>query len=362
LLFGGVYEHPLAIRSCAVAGFAFLILVGAVLISVEPPRLVSIVAVGDLMLSRNVAEKMRDGGDPMLPFRNVSKLLDSSDLIFGNLESPFAPPEEGSAGEPLGESRTDWDGIIGGKSLVFSAPNKSVRALRRYNFRLVGMANNHALDQGEAGLIHSIRWLSANNILVAGAGGTLDEAWEARIVELRDRKIGFLAVSYASLNYGTDERNEYVARMEDLDRLRSRVRGLKSQTDYIVVCMHAGEEYTAAPVPAQVEFAHAAIDAGVDLVVGSHPHWLQPFERYKTGLIFYSLGNFIFDLDSSPATREGAAVRLIVGANGLVRAEVFPIEIENSCCPRLARPDEIPRALRRLGLTSTLVPLPRRAR
>jgi poly-gamma-glutamate synthesis protein (capsule biosynthesis protein) len=224
------------------------------------------------------------------------------------------------------------------------------------------MANNHALDQGEAGLTHSIRRLSANNIQVAGAGGNLEEAWQARIIELKGRKIAFLAVSYASWNYGTDARNEYVARIEDLDRLRSCVRALKSQANYIVVCMHAGEEYTGEPGPAQVKFAHAAIDAGVNLVVGSHPHWLQPVERYKTGLIFYSLGNFIFDLDSSPATREGAAVRLFIGANDLVKAQVFPIEIENSCCPRQARPDEIPFALRRMGLTSKYVPLLRGAR
>jgi poly-gamma-glutamate synthesis protein (capsule biosynthesis protein) len=342
-----------------VAGLASLILAGAgFLVTVEPPSLVSMVAVGDIMLSRNVAAKMRDAGDPLLPFRNVSTLLDGSDLNFGNLESPLAPTEEGGiAGEALDERGTAWDGIIGGKSLVFAAPNKSVQALSRYNFRLVAMANNHALDQEEAGLTHSIGRLSANNIQVAGAGGSLEEAWQAKIVELKGRKIGFLAVSYASWNYGTGERNDYVARIEDLDRLRSRVRTLKSQTDYIVVCMHAGEEYTGEPVPAQVEFAHAAIDAGVNLVVGSHPHWLQPFERYKSGLIFYSLGNFIFDLDSSPATREGAAVRLVIGTNDLLDAQVFPIEIENSCCPRLARPDEIPRALRRMGLTSTHVPL-----
>jgi poly-gamma-glutamate synthesis protein (capsule biosynthesis protein) len=351
------------IRPCALAVLASLLLAAArFLIAFDPAGLISMVAVGDIMLSRNVAAKMRDADDPLLPFRNVSALLDDSDLVFGNLESPLAPPEEEIAGESPDESKTGWDGIVGGKSLVFAAPNKSVLALSRYRFRLVAMANNHALDRGEAGITHSIRRLSANNIQVAGAGGSLEEAWQARIVELKDRKIAFLAVSYASWNYGTDERNEYVARIEDLERLKSRVRALKSQADYIVVCMHAGEEYTGEPARIQVEFAHAAIDAGVNLVVGSHPHWLQPLERYKTGLIFYSLGNFIFDLDSSLATREGAAVRLIICANGLVSAEVFPIEIENSCCPRLARPDEIPRALRRMGLTSTHVQLLRGAR
>ena len=330
-----------------------VIVAGAWLIATAtPPRRVTILAVGDIMLSRNVAAKMKAAKDPLLPFRNVSALLDSSDLNFGNLESPFAPPNAG----PAGAAGSDWDGVIGGASLVFAAPNGSVRALSRYNFRIVAMANNHALDQEEAGLAHTLSRLAANRIQVAGAGHNLNEAWQAPIVDVRGYKIAFLAASYASLNFGTDERNEYVARMQDLERLQSRIRALKSQAACIVVAMHAGDEYTATPTMAQVSFAHAAIEAGANVVVGSHPHWLQPFERYKAGMIFYSLGNFVFDLDSSPETREGVAVKLAIDGANAVSAQVIPIEIEDSCCPRLARPDEVSHALRRMRLTSVHIP------
>jgi poly-gamma-glutamate synthesis protein (capsule biosynthesis protein) len=323
------------------------------LAAVEPPRPATIIAVGDIMLSRNVALRMRDAGDPLLPFRGVSALLSSSDLNFGNLESPLAPTDKASASpHPDGTASETWDGTIGGTSLVFAAPNASVRALSRYNFRMLAMANNHALDQGEDGLAHTLEQLSASNIQVAGAGGDLEEAWRPRIVELRGRKIGFLAASYASLNYGTDERNEYVARIEDLTRLRSEVSALKPRVDCVIVAMHAGTEYTAEPCPAQIQFAHAAVDAGANIVVGSHPHWIQPFERYNGGLIFYSLGNFIFDLDGSKATREGVAVKFSIGGAGVISAQVYPVEIENSCCPRPARPDEVPAALRRMRLGS----------
>jgi Bacterial capsule synthesis protein PGA_cap len=332
------------------------------LAGVEPPRPATIIAVGDIMLSRNVALRMRDAGDPLLPFRDVSALLYSSDLNFGNLESPLAPSDNGSASpHPDGMASMTWDGAIGGTSLVFAAPNASVRALSRYNFRMLAMANNHALDQEEDGLAHTLERLSASNIHAVGAGGDLEEAWRPRIVELRGRKIGFLAASYASLNYGTDERNDYVARIEDLGRLRSRVNALKPWVDCIIVAMHAGDEYTAEPSPAQIQFAHAAIDAGANVVVGSHPHWIQPFEHYNGGLIFYSLGNFIFDLEGSRATREGVAVKFSIGSAGLIGAQIYPVEIENSCCPRPARPDEIPGALRRMRLASTRIVLNSRA-
>jgi poly-gamma-glutamate capsule biosynthesis protein CapA/YwtB (metallophosphatase superfamily) len=331
------------VRFPALAGFA-CILAGAVfMVKLDPIDDVQFMAVGDIMLSRNVAARMRGAGDPLLPFRNLSALLDSTDFNFGNLESPVVPPSG---------TESQWDGVIGGRSLVFGAPNRSVQALERYNFRVVALANNHALDQGEAGLSQTLGRLSANRIQATGAGGNLEEAWQPRIVEVKRRKIGFLAASYASLNYGTDERNDYVARIEDLDRLRSGVRALRLQASYIVVAMHAGDEYTSEPRAAQVQFARAAIDAGADVVIGSHPHWLQPVERYRGGLIFYSLGNFVFDLDSSPETREGAAVRFSIGPGDALNAEVFPIEIENSCCPRLARADEIPQALRRMRLMS----------
>jgi poly-gamma-glutamate capsule biosynthesis protein CapA/YwtB (metallophosphatase superfamily) len=328
--------------------FALILLaVAGFLAAVKPPHPVTLLAVGDIMLSRNVAARMKEAGDPLLPFRNVSALLHSADLNFGNLESPFPPIED--------ELFPAWDGAIGGKSLVFAAPNRSVEALRRFNFRVLSMANNHAMDQGEAGLAHTLRWLSANRIQAVGAGNDLEQAWQARIVEARGTRIAFLAVSYASLNYGAPERNDYVARMEDLDRLRARIRALKSRAAYVVVAMHAGREYTAGPAPEQVSFAHAAIGAGADVVFGSHPHWLQPVERYKGGLIFYSLGNFVFDLDT-PETREGAAVKLFLNGPQAVTAQVIPVEIENGCCPRLARPDEIPRALGRMRLASTRLP------
>lgn len=288
----------------------------ALLLAGRPPEIASVLLVGDVMLSRNVAARLREKGDPLLPFRGASALLSSADFNFGNLEAPF------------------WtEPAIGGSSLIFAAPAEAVEGLRHYHFRVVSLANNHALDQDEEGLDYTLALLADNGIQAAGAGRNLDEAWQARTVTVRGMRIAFLAVSYASVNDGGKKRNALVARMEDLGRLRSRLRALKREGAFVVVSMHAGVEYTAAPDPAQVAFARAAIDAGADVVAGSHPHWVQPVERYHGGLIFYSLGNFIFDLDSSPETQRGLAARLVFVGERLAGARLYPVRIENRCCP-----------------------------
>ena len=79
--------------------------------------------------------------------------------------------------------------------------------------------------------------------------------------------------------------------------------------------MHAGIEYTRAPNQAQMTFAHMAIDDGADMVIGAHPHWVQPIEKYKGKYIFYSLGNFVFDQDFSTDTMQGLALKIQISNN-----------------------------------------------
>ncbi len=308
------------------------------LLDVAPPVMLRIVLVGDIMLSRGVAARMAEARDPLLPFAGISALLDSSDLNFGNLESPFAPDRP--------------EGTTGGRSLFFAAPHAAVRGLKRYRFRVVSMANNHAFDQDGEGLEATIRHLSDSGIKPVGVGSNLDEAWRSEIVEAKGRRVGFLAASYASINDGGKQVYEEVARIENTARLKAGIRELKKRADIIIVSMHAGTEYTAEPDAAQVAFAHAAIDAGADVVVGSHPHWVQPVERYGRGLIFYSLGNFVFDLDG--VAEQGLAVKLFIDPRGLALAELCPVRIEMQCCPRPANSAESREILKRMRAKSTL--------
>lgn len=280
---------------------------------------VTFLSVGDISLSRGIAYAIDKNKDVNFPFRKVQDLLKSTDFNFGNLETPFSSSDKYTAKS----------------TLVFNAPKKNIEGLVNNNFVVVSTANNHALDQSLDGIIQTRTWLLENNILPVGTGENLEEAWLPATVTRKGITIGFSAASYASVNDGGKTINDHVARIEDVSNLKSSILNLKFHSDFTVVSMHAGSEYTRKPNPDQVQFAHAAIDNGADMVIGHHPHWVQDKEVYcsstkksrtiafKSPLaltdeeknmgckpIYYSLGNFIFDQGWSPETTQGLALKI----------------------------------------------------
>jgi poly-gamma-glutamate synthesis protein (capsule biosynthesis protein) len=219
-----------------------------------------------------------------------------------------------------------------------------VAGLVKYNFGVVNLANNHALDQGLDGIKTTRKVLTENKIKNMGVGENLSDAWQPAVIEKNGIKVGFVGASYASVNDGGKTSNSYVARIEDSARLQSTVKNLKQNVDFVVVTMHAGTEYTTKPNQDQINFAHLAIDSGADLVIGAHPHWIQEKEYYcpdaksskfsmplekptdyqltvnsdtqsltdqnNCRWIYYSLGNFIFDQSWSEQTKKGLALKI----------------------------------------------------
>ncbi|MCL5435492.1 MAG: CapA family protein [Patescibacteria group bacterium] len=317
-------------------------LLGESSVKVQPPDRIELILVGDIMLSRNVGAAIRKSGDPNLPFAKLKNYLASSALNFGNLESPF--------------SGSDFLPQTG--NLVFNVPSAYIKGLAENNFRVLSLANNHTLDQGAQGLSFTQALLANNNITGVGAGNDLEQAWAPAELTIKNTKLCFLATSYASANDGGKSRNDYVARTDNLDRLRTSLAQMKTDgCEIIIASMHAGTEYTRTPNKTQTGFARAAIDFGADVVVGSHPHWVQPIERYGKGLIFYSLGNFIFDQEWSKATKQGLTVKLTIEGKRLISAELVPITIENYCCARLADENESREILNDINATSTEIKL-----
>ena len=313
----------------------------AVLDTILPVKKTTMLAVGDIMLSRSVAAQIDKAGNPLLPFQKLADILSTTDFNFGNLESPFSgQPEYGSTG-----------------SFVFNTPPQNIQGLQEYNFKVLNLANNHALDMGARGLSYTRAYLSERGILSIGTGENQAEAWKPAVVEYNGVRVGFIGASYASLNDNGKTKNDYVARIEDTTHLTEAIAAAKAQADFVVVTIHAGTEYVRKPNAAQVTFAHTAIEAGADIVIGSHPHWVQQAEQYKGKYIFYSLGNFIFDQMWSQETREGLALRLTVTkttANSdthvvLARLELLPVKIEDYSTPRLATATEAARIVEALG-------------
>lgn len=341
----GVYFFPRTVEHPATRAVAYPAKVPAQAV-VE----VSFVAVGDILLSRHVANRIQQSGDVALPFRGIADLLLASDFNFGNLESPVS-----------GNDR------VKGKNLIFNTATAHLNGLALHNFKIVNLANNHALDQGVDGLRNTRRELFENGISYVGVGDDKDESWTPKIIESKSIRIGFLGASYASINDGGSTRNNYVARIEDLEHLSTSLAKMKTMADFIVVTMHAGIEYKRQPHRSQVSFARAAIDNGADLVVGVHPHWIQTIEQYQGKYIFYSLGNFIFDQGRREDTRQGLALRVVLHqeqlsdqattANSKVwldRIELVPVVIEN-CIPRRADGQEAPMILRKIGIANRIL-------
>ena len=117
--------------------------------------------------------------------------------------------------------------------------------------------------------------------------------------------------------------------------MREDVAGLRQRADVAIVSMHAGTEYPPNPNAQQMEFARAAIDAGARVVVGHHPHVTQPWERYGSGVIFYSLGNLVFDQFQRVETQHGVLAEAVFSGPVLVHAGVIPVDIVRTV-PRLA--------------------------
>lgn len=317
----------------------------------EPPRAaetrVTFLAVGDMMLSRGVARAIRRAGDPLTPFRKMEETLVSTDFNFGNLESPISGRDH-----------------ILGKDLTFNTREGDAAALGEYNFRVLNLANNHALDMGLNGLRHTMNVLERRDMTYLGVGENLDEAWQPKTLVVRGMKIGFVGASYSSFNDGGLARNSQVARMEETVRLQESIGRLRADgADFVVATMHGGVEYTRRPDKTQIAFAHAAIDFGADIVIGSHPHWVQTIERYQGKYIFYSLGNFIFDQEWSRDTKEGLAIRVTLNCyqemsgtgcaasspRVVEKIELIPIVIENYSTPRLAEGLEAEAILKKIG-------------
>lgn len=290
---------------------------------------------GDVSLSRFIAYNIDKSKNPLLPFEGLTSVLNEADFNFANLESPFSQN----------------DHYKPNNTLVFNAPKKNIEGLVKYKFKIMNLANNHALDQGEIGVSETLKHLEENGIASVGLGKNSEDAYAGKIIESNGIKIGFVCASYASFNDGGEKYNEFVARMEDTQRLTSEILKLKMGSDFVVACMHGGNEYSRKPNEIQKNFARSAIDAGADMVIGHHPHWIQPIERYKGKYIFYSLGNLVFDQDWSQETKEGLMLKVSLEKNITTRlkeVELIGVQI-NQGLPQVADEKENKKLLTKIG-------------
>ncbi|MEO8097728.1 MAG: CapA family protein [Acidobacteriota bacterium] len=274
---------------------------------------------GDVMLSRNVAARARAAKDPASPFRDIAPVFADADIAFANLESPFSD-----------------QGPVMQRGMIFKTEPEMIAGLQLAGIDVVSTANNHARDRGSYGLEFTLDLLARNNIAAAGTGKTAEAAHAGAVLERNGIRFGFLAYTYDANNGNHKDTDPRVAILDTEEMVRD-VASIKTRADVVIVSMHAGIEYQPNPSPAQAEFAHAAINAGAQVVVGHHPHVRQPWEWYAGGVIFYSLGNLIFDQFQRTETQIGSLAEVVFRDDRLIQARVHTVNLVGTI-PRLAEP------------------------
>ena len=298
---------------------------------------VSLIAVGDISYSRGVERIVKKQNDINYPFLKIGDYLKNADLVFGNLETPITEGRE-----------------INDFEMIFRSNPLTEKALKLNNFSILSLANNHTPNFGEKGLKDTFFYLEKEGIKYVGAGENEKTAYQPVYIEKKGIKFAFLAYNdfdVVSLSYKATENYAGTAFMET-EKMIEAVKKAKQKSDFVIVSMHSGNEYVNKPNSSQVNFAHSAIDAGADLVIGHHPHVVQILEKYKDKYIFYSLGNFIFDQQASE-TRKGLMVKVYFTKDEITKISLLPIIMKNLAQPEIADINEAKKILQRLNFPTS---------
>lgn len=259
----------------------------------------TISAVGDVLLHGRL-QKQAFGAD--LGFESlwhpVSDLMAAADVAYANLEGPTAAGVD-KRGRDVSDPGAIFDDVVYSSYPMFNYHPSLLDDLVDSGVDVVSTANNHSLDRWALGADRTIDALEARGLPFTGtrrSDGT--GAWHT-YTEAKGFKLAWLACTYGT-NGIPDRKDQVLLCHEDRDTVLSTIRDLAAEdgVDAVIVTPHWGSEYRANPNQKEVDLAHAMLDAGATAIIGSHPHVLQPWERYLTadgreGFVIYSLGNFV---------------------------------------------------------------------
>lgn len=264
----------------------------------KPAEPIRMIAVGDMMLGRFVETLMNRHGEEY-PFENISNLIDGQDIVFGNLEGPIATNHV---------QTPDF-------TTNFSFDPTVANLLKEQGFSIVSLANNHTLDKGEDVFLQTQKYLEEAGIAYFGNPRNESDMYRYA-TNIKDRDLVFLGFNEAV--------NPFFNEQQALETVLT-----ESDEVFLIVSMHWGTEYMLESNDFQKEFAHKLIENGADLVIGHHPHVTQEVEVYENKMIFYSLGNFIFDQYFSVDVEQGLTFEMTLDKN-LATFKLIPIQSKRS--------------------------------
>jgi poly-gamma-glutamate synthesis protein (capsule biosynthesis protein) len=287
-------------------------------------RVHRVLAVGDIMLTGSAKFLLQTKGyDHPFQDKNLARLIATADVAFANLEYPVT-----------------FKGVrYKDKEYTFRGDPESLSAIRKAGFDLLSLANNHIMDYGEKGLRDTIRQCRKNRLVFTGAGADLASASSLAVIKRHGVRYGLLAYSLTFPEEFWATPGKPGTAHPDWAQVGHDIRDARPRVDILMVSFHWGEELKSEPKKYQIDFAHHAINAGADIVLGHHPHIPQPIEIFKGKPIFYSLGNYAFGAISDNAMFSFAAVTRFKD-NVPVQVILYPLNVNNQEVgfqPRLAR-------------------------
>jgi hypothetical protein len=251
----------------------------------------------------------------------VRDLLSGADVAVANFENP-APDE----------FRYHTEGT------VFSADPRLIAGLRNAGIDAVSIANNHIGDAGRAGVLQTIANLEKYGIKHAGAGRNAAAAHRPAMLRVDGLTVAILGYDTIASSYTAGSTTPGSARLTVAGARADIAAARRAGADVVIVYPHWGTEYRATPFPGQQALARSIIDAGADMVIGNHAHWVGAMEIYKGRPIWYALGNFVFDQTWSEPTSEGLLLEFTFSGRRLVQVRLHPTIILDGAQPNFLEP------------------------
>lgn len=287
----------------------------------EKSEVCFISAVGDMLLARHVDSILINDEDGVKKvFSTTLPLLQDADYTIGNLECAATN-----------------GGVRASKSYTFRFNPSALQGLKDAGFDYLMFTNNHCFDYGLEGFTDTLKALKDYGFATSGAADNLEEARKFHHTEVKGTKLAILSFNaFPTEHSGFDGRNivptdKKAGALWYPDDIEDMVRKEKDAGYFVIICVHAGQEYVTKPIETQDTLYHALCDSGADIVLGTHPHVLQAVENYNGSVIAYSLGNFIFPgMDGMAGGTDTMVIRFGICNGRIIYQETYPAKISDT--------------------------------
>ena len=281
--------------------------------------MVLISLIGDVMLGRSFNDHIFNHKSLDYPWGNTINILKKSDIVIANLETTIT------------NSNDKWIN----KTFNYKLLPKYAKSLQFANISYCSLANNHILDFNVIGMYDTFKNLDKLDIKYAGAGKNIYQAMKPVFITKNNTKIGFLSAADHYDYWKATIKSPGIwyipirdGNLMSWNPIFEYVRKIKQKCDILIFSLHWNYNYVDNIDPIFKNFGHSLIDNGVDIIHGHSPHHIIPIERYKTGIIMYSLGDFVDDYVIDKRYRNDISMIVNINLEDM-ELKIYPIQIKN---------------------------------